>query len=168
MNSDDFSNIVKNTKKVVLSAIHKSLAERFLYAIDDVVQETYIKAYKSLSNGKFRGESELSTYLYKIARNESLKANKSLEKEERKLEKLKNEPLQNSDYKSIFSMERIMKLIGIMPDPYAEVLQRQIQGKSFGEISVELGISGGTVKSRAFRGREFIRKNYPKGGQNES
>ena len=168
MKSIDFTDIVSSTKKIVLSAIQKNLAERFSYAIDDVVQETYIKAYNALKDGKFRGDSELGTYLYKIAKNESLRANTQLEREEIKIEKMKKEPSDSTSLVSFFSIEKILELIGLMPDHYGKVLQRQLQGKSFDEISGELGISRGTVKSRSFRGKEFIRKNYPGGGQIES
>lgn len=37
---------------------------------DDVLQNTFLKAWRGLDN--FRGESKLSTWLYKIAHNESL------------------------------------------------------------------------------------------------
>ncbi len=37
---------------------------------DDVLQNTFVKAYRNL--GKFRGDSKLSTWLYRIATNEAL------------------------------------------------------------------------------------------------
>jgi DNA-directed RNA polymerase specialized sigma24 family protein len=59
MTEREFADIVGRTKKVVLSAIEKNLASRFYHSIDDVVQETYLRAYSSLTKGKFRGESSL-------------------------------------------------------------------------------------------------------------
>ena len=167
MKSSEFAEIVSSTKKVVLSAIQKNLYERFSYAIDDVVQETYIRAYNAIQKGKFRGESELSTYLYTIAKNEALRANSNLEREERKIEKLKKEYRPGARFTSFFSFERILELLGIMPDIYSKVLKRQMDGKSIEEISGELGIAEGTVKSRSSRGKEFIRENYRKESENE-
>lgn len=38
--------------------------------VDDVLQNTFVKAFRNL--GKFRGDSKLSTWLYRIATNEAL------------------------------------------------------------------------------------------------
>ncbi|KPA30808.1 putative terminase, ATPase subunit, gpP-like protein [Leptospira interrogans] len=48
MTESEFAEIVNSTRNTVLSAIEKNLAERFYYAIDDVAQETYFRAYKAL------------------------------------------------------------------------------------------------------------------------
>nr|WP_231293371.1 sigma factor [Leptospira sp. serovar Kenya] len=88
MTESEFTEIVSSTREIVLSAIEKNLAERFSYAIDDVAQETYFRAYKALKKDQFRQESKLSTWLYTIARNESLRMNDKLRKEEERAEKL--------------------------------------------------------------------------------
>ena len=46
---------------------------------DDVLQNTFIKAWTGLDS--FRGDSKLSTWLYRIATNETLFLKKQLEKE---------------------------------------------------------------------------------------
>ncbi|MCB1142398.1 MAG: RNA polymerase sigma factor [Leptospiraceae bacterium] len=164
MESNEFAKIVNSTKRVVLSAVQKNLAERFSYAIDDVVQETYIRAFRALEKGKFRGESEISTWLYTIARNEALRVNARQEKEEKKLEKLKKDSLENSGgFTSFFSIDSMMELMKRLPEHYSSVLQKQLSGKTEKEISGELGISPGTVKSRASRGRSLIKKLLSKG-----
>ncbi len=61
MTETEFARIVHATKAVVLSAVEKHLAGRFYHAIDDVVQETYLRAYRSLTSDKFRGDSAIST-----------------------------------------------------------------------------------------------------------
>jgi RNA polymerase sigma-70 factor (ECF subfamily) len=63
MTEAEFTEIVESTKRVVLSAIEKNLYPRFLHAIDDVVQETYLRAYKSLQKKQFEGRSALPTSL---------------------------------------------------------------------------------------------------------
>ena len=161
MTSSEFEKIIHSTKKIVLSSISKHLVEDYFYAIDDVVQETYIRAYKSLSEGKFRGDSEISTWLYMIARNESYRMNSKLQREEKKKEKLKKEldstkNLINS--KSSDTFDLVTYFISKIPEKYAHVLGGQLGGKTEKEIAGELGISQGTVKSRASRGKEFIRK----------
>ena len=166
MTSSDFEKIIHSTKKIVLSSIAKHLAENYSYAIDDVVQETYIRAYKSLSEGKFRGDSEISTWLYMIARNESYRMNSKLQREDKKKEMLKKEIDSNKNLK--FSkphrtFELLSYFISKIPEKYAHVLGGQLNGKTEKVISEELGISRGTVKSRASRGKEFIRRLIQRG-----
>ena len=157
MNEKEFTDIVNSTKKIVLSAVEKNLAERFSFAIDDVVQETYIRAYRSLVNNKFRGESALSTWLYTIARNESYRMNAKLEKEERKIEKLKNEGVPKEE-KDTGIVEKYFELIKKIPSKYSEILLHYYNGFSEKEIATKLQISKGTVKSRNSRGKEMIKK----------
>jgi hypothetical protein len=57
MNEREFAKIVAETKGIVLSAIEKHLDFRFSHAIDDVVQESYLRAKKSLVKGAFTEES---------------------------------------------------------------------------------------------------------------
>lgn len=155
MNEREFAEIVGRTKKVVLSAIEKNLAARFYHSIDDVVQETYLRAYGSLTGGKFRGESSIETWLYSIARNESLRMNDRLMREERKEKKLLEENADNeksSDENLAILQEKIMKL----PDKYGSVLSLVSLGYSLNQISEKLGLNIGTVKSRISRGKKII------------
>ncbi|MCX7998292.1 MAG: hypothetical protein N3A69_04975, partial [Leptospiraceae bacterium] len=64
MSEIDFEKIVAETKTVVLSAIQKYLHEENIDYIDDVAQETYLRAYKALKQNKFKSQSELSTWIY--------------------------------------------------------------------------------------------------------
>ena len=87
MTEEEFAAIVGRTKKIVLSAVRKHLAARFSYVIDDVAQETYLRGYRHLAGSWFRNESSIESWLYAIARNESLRMNKKLVREEEKAEK---------------------------------------------------------------------------------
>ncbi len=158
MTSTEFSQIISETKSVVLSAIRKNLAERFSDSIDDVVQEVYMRAYKSLSQDKFRKDSSLSTWLYTIARNESLRMNEKLVREEKKLEKLKLQTQEAySEETDKGTLERIKEAIGKIPTIYSTVLLKFLEGKSEKKIAEELAIAQGTVKSRISRGKQMIK-----------
>lgn len=164
MNEREFADIVGRTKKTVLSAIEKNLASRFYHSIDDVVQETYIRAYGSLSKGKFRGESSIDTWLYSIARNESLRMNEKLMREERKEKKLiesDDTAEENGDDTIALLQENILEL----PEKYGSVLSLVSLGYSLNQISEKLGLNIGTVKSRISRGKKIIHDNM-KGGKN--
>lgn len=160
MTNSDFTEIVNSTKSIVLSAIEKNLAERFFHSIDDVVQETYLRAYKALVSGKFREESKLSTWLYAIARNESFRMNEKLMREERKIERatlrIKEETHLDDNIQDQPNL--LIKYLKQIPEKYKTILLHYSEGFSEKEIAEKLSIKQGTVKSRAFRGKEFLRK----------
>jgi RNA polymerase sigma-70 factor (ECF subfamily) len=158
MNSNEFSEIVSQTKSIVLSAIEKNLAERFAFAIDDVVQETYLRAFKALSKNSFREDSRLSTWLYTIARNEALRMNQKLMREEQKLNKLKQNFQTNEEIHERNFFENFLNYLKQVPEKYRTVLEFYLKGKKEAEIAKELNIQVGTVKSRAYRGREILKK----------
>lgn len=155
MNEREFAEIVGRTKKTVLSAIEKNLAVRFYQAIDDVVQETYLRAYKSLDKGKFRGDSSIETWLYSIARNESLRMNEKMMREEKKEKRL----MESDNGEENMADDGIALLhdnIRMLPEKYGSVLTLVAQGLSINQISDKLGINEGTVKSRISRGKKII------------
>ncbi len=163
MNEREFADIVGRTKKAVLSAVEKNLASRFYHSIDDVVQETYIRAYSSLTKGKFRGQSSINTWLYSIARNESLRMNEKLLREERKEKKLIDADDLTVNYEDdsiALLQENILKL----PEKYGAVLSLVSLGYSLNQISEKLGLNTGTVKSRISRGKKILHDNM-KGGK---
>lgn len=160
MTEKEFSEIVKRTKKTVLSAIGKNLSSRFYHAIDDVAQETYIRAYNGLAKNSFRGDSSIETWLYKIARNESLRMNHKLLREEEKAKKA----IESSSYSLIQKSDNgetayLNDHLTLLPDKYRSVLTLISQGFNIKDISQKLGIQPGTVKSRTSRGKEMIHEN---------
>ncbi len=165
MTETEFARIVHDTKAVVLSAVEKHLAGRFYHAIDDVVQETYLRAYRSLTSDKFRGDSAISTWLYSIARNESLRMNERLIREEEKFRK-SVESFKEDDGRGDFGEEDIQEFLAfikLLPEKYRDVLDLVSQGLSEKEIASRLSIKTGTVKSRASRGRDLLKKMYQEG-----
>jgi RNA polymerase sigma-70 factor (ECF subfamily) len=155
----EFAAIVGTTKKTVLSSVRKHLAARFFHAIDDVVQETYLRGYRHLAGGKFRNESSLETWLYTIARNESLRMNTRLAREEAKAEKEADRWM--SLEKERTSPDDVISLAGMLerlPEKYREVVALKSQGYSEQEIAGRLKINTGTVKSRFSRGKELLQK----------
>ncbi len=166
MTENDFAVIIGETKRVVLSAIEKHLAPRFYHAIDDVAQETYLRAYRSLVKQKFRGDSKIQTWLYAIARNESLRMNSKLVREENKIQKHKEEILTGFPSDNADTADDIRELhdkVAQLPDKYGSVLQLFSQGYSEKEIAANLGLKSGTVKSRISRGKEMLVKIYQGG-----
>jgi RNA polymerase sigma-70 factor (ECF subfamily) len=160
MTEEEFVAIVGRTKKIVLSAVRKHLAARFSYAIDDVAQETYMRGYRHLAGSWFRNESSIESWLYAIARNESLRMNKKLAREEEKAKKAA-EYLNENLHEDFLQDDtgRLNILINGLPDKYRDVMALKIRGRTENEIACQLGINTGTVKSRFARGKEMLQKN---------
>ena len=154
----EFASIVRDTKKIVLSAVRSHLPARYFYAIDDVVQETYIRAYRALEKGSFRGDAALSSWLYTIARNESIRIAKRLDREEEKAAKRAEKDSFAAVPSDQPDLDEVASMVERMPDEYRGVFFLMLQGKKESAISRELGIPVGTVKSRIFRGREIMRR----------
>lgn len=159
MTEVEFAAIVGRTKMIVLSAVRKHLAARFSYAIDDVAQETYLRGYRHLASGWFRNKSSIASWLYAIARNESLRMNKKLMREEEKTEKAAQQ-LNENPHEDLLrgNTENLDILIGGLPEKYRNVMTLKIRGKTENEIARQLGINAGTVKSRFARGKEMLQK----------
>lgn len=159
MDDSAFAEIVRSTKKVVLAAVRRNLYERFQESIDDVVQETYYRAYRSLSRGAFQNRSKMSTWLYAIARNESLRMNAKMSREESGERRISPAGDSRSEETENYQTEKesLLQMINELPKIYGEVLQMYFDGKTEKEIGSLLSISQGTVKSRAFRGKKLLR-----------
>jgi RNA polymerase sigma-70 factor (ECF subfamily) len=168
MDQEAFASIVEETKGFVLKAIRKSLFSEYYYAIDDVVQETYLRAYRSLVKNKFREESKLSSWLYTIARNESIRMNKRLKSGERRREKYfeKNMEYLNNDSENNIEeklekddlIEKLNEAVKKLPAKYEKVIDLYVKGFNEKEIAKFLSISRGTVKSRVHRGKAKLKE----------
>ena len=168
MDQGAFASIVEETKGVVLKAVRKNLFSEYYYAIDDVVQETYIRAYRSLVRNKFKEESKLTSWLYTIARNESIRMNKKLKSGERRRERYMErniEYLNSGERNSIEEkiekddlLNKLSEAVKDLPDKYEDVIDLYVKGFNEKEIAKFLSISRGTVKSRIHRGKEKLRQ----------
>ncbi len=161
MTDREFTEIVQETKGIVLSAIQKHLDRRYIHAIDDVAQETYFRAFRSLQKNGFREESAISTWLYTIARNESLRMNKKLGRESDKVAKKMQETSVDEAVEGLSfdnDIDLLRDSIEMLPEKYKSVVALVAEGYSVKEIAEKLQIRSGTVKSRTSRGREMLQK----------
>ena len=134
----------------------------------DMTQETFIKAYNSLSS--FRGDSKFSVWLYRIAtnvcldflRSRSRKPTVSLSMEDDDGEETQMDIADESQ-----SPEQLLErgltrdavrrgLKSLSPEYRQILLLREIQGLSYEEIAEALTLEVGTVKSRIFRARKRL------------
>lgn len=157
MTQSEFATIVGQTKAVVLQAVRKHLAAQFYEAIDDVVQETYIRAYRSLVAGKFKEESSLETWLYRIAANEAKRMTRKLLREENKLQRLFHS-IDKTPPEIQYDELSLMPVIEKLPEKYKDVIKLKALGNDENAIAGTLGIPKGTVKSRLSRGKLILYK----------
>jgi RNA polymerase sigma-70 factor, ECF subfamily len=139
----------------------------------DITQETFLKVYKNIK--KFRGESELRTWIYRITVNQAANQQRWWRRRWRErtisIDARANDetPLSQSLPANGQSPEQIalaseqrrlikLALGQVKFDFRVAVILRDIEGLSYEEIAETLEVSVGTVKSRIARGREELRQ----------
>ncbi len=133
----------------------------------DVVQDSFIRAYKSLSG--FRGDSQFYTWMYRIAVNTAknhLASQKRRPRADVELEDAEHIDggvyIQNNDTpEHELLREEIAQVVSKALDQLpAEIRQaitlREMEGLSYEEIAEVMNSPVGTVRSRIFRAREAI------------
>ena len=128
---------------------------------EDVVQEVLIKIFRALPG--FRGEARLSTWIYRVARNEALNA---LEKRRPSLVPIDDcEELADGDedpaaaHRRKVTRERLERLMGRLDEPQRVALELRYMGeKSYEEIADIMGIPLGTVKTYIYRGKLSLKR----------
>ncbi len=138
--------------------------------VDDLVQESFIKAFSALES--YSVEYAFSTWLYKIATNHAidyLRKRKlktySIDKPRDTKEGAVEFELPDMTYRPdrhIVADQRrqlIQQAIDALPEKYHKVIvMRHQQEKSYEEIARELDLPLGTVKAHIFRARELLNK----------
>jgi len=141
----------------------------------DLTQETFLRAFQSI--GHFRGESDLRTWIYRIAINQARNRWRWWRRRRRDVTvsidapqpngtaslagTLKSDNGRNPETDALaHERERALrKALSSLKRVYREaVVLRDIEGFAYEEIAVALDISVGTVKSRLARGRQELRR----------
>ncbi len=163
-NEFDFTQIVSTTKRVVLASIFRYLNPKLADSIDDVAQEVYLKMYKSIAKHGINKDkySSIGNWAYTIAKNESIRFNLKVFRHDEKVEFLK-ENFQEDDISfenSIIDRMEYEEILKSLPESHKKVVELTIEGKSGKEISLELNIAPGTVKSRLSRARSILNEKF--------
>jgi len=141
----------------------------------DLTQETFLQAFRHIVN--FRGDSDLRTWLYRIAVNQARNRWRWWRRRRRDVTlsldarsgdnevplgaRLPDESEANPEQQTL-TREReraLLGALGALARPYREVVVlRDIEGLSYEEVAAALEIGVGTVKSRLSRGRAELRR----------
>lgn len=156
----------KRYSKILANLIRKMIKDEDDVA--DLVQETFIKAFNSLSSFKF--EYSFSSWLYRIASNncidfirkkkfntfsinaESNKSDDSLLIEIEDTDKtIDNKLIEQERY------EIIKKAVDELPEKFREIISlRHFEELDYSEIAKKLDMPLGTVKATLFRARKIL------------
>lgn len=161
-----FEPLVHAYEKTVYNLALRALGSR--EDAEDVTQEAFLKAYRSLSS--FRGESKFSVWLYRIVSNlclDHLRARQrrpaqslTVENEEGETDELEIPDEHFSPEKLLdrkLTREAVQRGLQTLPDDARQILLlRELQGLSYEEIGQVLALEPGTVKSRIFRARKRL------------
>ncbi len=131
---------------------------------EEVAQESFIRAYKSLPN--FRFDSKFYSWLHRIAVNCSLNYINSKEKTKEKETITENIGLNDTrasednpdDYYDLEELSNKMNKVfeSLSSDLKDIVIMSDIEGLSYEEISHKINIPIGTVRSRLHRARDLM------------
>lgn len=161
-----FDKLVAKYKNMIFTVCFRILGD--FEEAEDSAQETFIKVFKNLT--KFRFDAAFSTWLYRIAVNTCKNKLKSLRfrfkkktvdiedvKEFVKDKKIASDVDRRAELNELDHIVR--KTLDILPDDQRIVIVlRDIEGRSYEEISGITGFKEGTVKSKLSRARSRIRK----------
>jgi RNA polymerase sigma-70 factor, ECF subfamily len=133
----------------------------------DIVQETFLNAYKSLEN--FKGDAEFFTWLYRIAWNTAI----SLKRKQRVALSIHGgrngqagiDPLDASETNPGHALEkaeqdrRIQEALNrLSPEHRAVLVLKEMEGQKYEVIAEILGVPVGTIRSRLHRARMELRE----------
>src|SRR5574344_1484671 len=136
--------------------------------INDVAQEAFISAYKSINS--FRGESSFYTWLYRIVVNSAKTFLKSNSRSKNSVD-VDSPEFQSIDEQGILASNEtpdriieshelqqvIVKALSELPEELRSAITlREIDGMSYEDMAVVLKVTVGTVRSRMFRARQYI------------
>lgn len=133
---------------------------------EDLTQETFLRAVESFQN--FRGEGEISNWLYRIATNlfrDYLRARKGKERDawdEQEVPDISQVPAHDPPVTQVLERREatqcVRDCIAALPAPYrAALLLYAIEGKTVEESAAILGCSKEAVKVRLHRGRHLFK-----------
>jgi len=157
--------VIKYQRKLgrLLSRMVRDAAE-----VEDITQETFIKAYRALPG--FRGESAFYTWLYRIGVNTAknylvgrkrqasstdVQAEDAENYEEGDM--LRDVATPDAELQTKQIAQAVNSAVDALPDELRiAITLREIEGMSYEEIAQMMDCPIGTVRSRIFRAREAI------------
>ncbi len=168
-----FNELIRLYQGRIFRLVFRMLGDRS--EAEDLAQEVFITVFKSIDG--FRGDSKLSTWLYRVATNHCKNRIKYLDRRARGKKKEFDEIAEHGALESATmnpsahiarpdqmmeakQKERILQLaIASLEDEHRELIVfRDIEHMTYEQIQEITGLAEGTVKSRLHRARNSLRR----------
>ncbi len=175
-----FREVVKLHQEQVYNLVYRYLGNH--EEAEDLSQDVFVTVFKSID--KFRGDSKLSTWIYRIAANQCKNRYKYLARRQfhaaKPLDELSERDAAGRDGGPVMSLQAqisepdkmmegkrleqaIQREIAALEDEQKLlVILRDIQGLSYQEMATITELPEGTVKSRLHRARRNLKKRLKK------
>lgn len=130
---------------------------------DDVLQNTFLRVYKSLPN--FKQQSSLHTWMFKIAYNESIRfLTTEKKKQNDSLDDINKTYLNNLTSDSFFEGDEVQlklhQILATLPEKQRHIFQlKYFDDLTFKEIEAILQIKEGTLKTSYYATVNHIKEN---------
>jgi RNA polymerase sigma-70 factor (ECF subfamily) len=171
MNADDDSHLISLAKDGDIAAferlyrLHSARVHGLCTRLcdnhadaQDATQQTFVKAWGALS--RFQGNSAFSTWLHRIAFNESMNLRRSRGNREQHLELIDPEGRDNSAH--LTEMEQLERAVSMLPERAREALVlHKIYGYTHEETAEFMGTSVGASKAHVHRAMKQLRGSLP-------
>jgi RNA polymerase sigma-70 factor, ECF subfamily len=152
-----FAAVIRHYDPGLRTLAYRLLGDRD--GMDDALQEAYVKAFRALP--RFRGDSKLGTWLYRIAYNACLdELKRSHRVVQLPLEEIAGPAGSWPDPGEAVAQRHDLAqaLAALPPDERAAVLLVDAQGFDYKDAASVLGVPAGTVASRLRRARAALRR----------
>ncbi|KKQ33904.1 MAG: RNA polymerase, sigma-24 subunit, ECF subfamily [Candidatus Levybacteria bacterium GW2011_GWA2_37_36] len=157
MQKPPFDEVVKNYIRLVYFFARKSLYQQ--EDVDDIVQETFLKAMKNYKQFNFKSEGELKSWLLTICRHliadQMRSKKKTVSIEQNNIELFDNsdvEDMMDAEITHEKDIERVKReLLKLKPEEQEIIRLRIVEEMEFKEIAVALDTKEAAVKMRFYR-----------------
>jgi RNA polymerase sigma-70 factor (ECF subfamily) len=135
--------------------------------LDDLVQETFLRAYKGLS--RLRDQSRFGPYVHRIAQNICVDRFRRKGQEPVSLDEIELEPPPEENRLVDVREERMMllrRLVGRLPEALREaVLLFYFEQLTYADIAARLGLTEAAVNQRLHRARLQLKQGFGEAGE---
>ena len=138
----------------------------------EMVQEAFLRVYRGL--GAFQGGSSFFTWLYRIVTNLSIDLMRKPGRKDAELQDSQVPPEEENDFAMVSRIDgadpldvlrrqeiagRIQEALDALPAYHRGViLMREVEGLSYEEMALAMGVSKGTIMSRLFHARQKLQR----------
>jgi RNA polymerase sigma-70 factor (ECF subfamily) len=129
---------------------------------EDVVQESYVKAFDALTAGHFEGRSSLKTWLYRIVTRTAIDHRRSRGRRERFADAALPATFDGTgSADGHVALRELADALDVLPEEQQQALVLQaMEGFSNREIGEIMGSSEGAVEQRLVRARAALRERF--------